>query len=779
MRYAWGGIVRRPAVSWAMLFCTVLSVSVAYTAAFGRESAVPSGPLRLVVDETGGYSVQQTEFGWSLKGRVPVRTVRRFDGNDRLGNYTEYQLAWNPPSKLTGRIRIYPSAQLILFAIATPEAVAKLPPFPSFHQIPDALHIMSYREAPFAPHAWSGEQNGTPWMIFDDAGNTCVLSAASDFLVSRMWGDGRHEIASGLNWQLSQLPAGFEHSSIMVFGRGVVPTVRAWGHALTTLSGRTLEASDSEPLLKYLGYWTDNGSHYYYQFDKDKGYAGTLETLRDDWRKRGIPLRYLQLDSWWYPKAGLVKEKRDGSKVVDPDTFGWNGIGGTWVYNAAPELFPDGLSAFQKAIDLPLIAHGRGVDPKSPYAQTYQLAGEAPIDHAYWEAAARRLFDSGVVCYEQDWLSEIYKDSAPLSSTIEAGTQFTTEMSTAMAEYGLTLQYSMALPRFFLDASRISNVTTIRASTDRFERRKWDDFIYAALLARACGAWPWADVCRSTEPDNLLIETLSAGPVGIGDEMGAENVENLRRVVRTDGVIVKPDETLVPTEESLAGDAVLAHEPLVAWTYTDHPARTAYVVAFTRKHDSEAFRFVPEWFGLSGQVFVYDYFAGSGQLIGASDAYSSNLSDADRMYFVVAPLGSSGIALVGDRGKYVTSGRQRIPKVVDADGHVSIIVELAQGESSVTLMGYAAAAPKVVSIDGTNDPVSYDAATKLFSVTVHPKDMGGDSLIRNVNLVLDGHAPTEPAKSAKPSTAPAPLPAHPPFVTPVPAPGTPAPGKTG
>ena len=44
----------------------------------------------------------------------------------------------------------------------------------------------------------------------------------------------------------------------------------------------------------------------------------------------------------------------------------------------------------------------------------------------------------------------------------------------------------------------------------------------------------------SRETNNVLLATLSAGPVGTGDAMGAENKANLFQAVRADGVIVNP-----------------------------------------------------------------------------------------------------------------------------------------------------------------------------------------------------------------------------------------------
>src|SRR5207237_9509690 len=128
-------------------------------------------------------------------------------------------------------------------------------------------------------------------------------------------------------------------------------------------------------------------------------------------------------------------------------------------------------------------------------------------------------------------------------------------MASGAAQRGLTLQYCMPLPRHVLQTVEYGNVTSMRVSDDRFDRARWDTFLYTSRLASALGVWPWADVFMSTERDNLLLADLSAGVVGTGDALGAEDAGNLRRVMRNDAVLVKPDVPLVPTDESVLAEA--------------------------------------------------------------------------------------------------------------------------------------------------------------------------------------------------------------------------------
>src|SRR5258705_8622905 len=150
------------------------------------------------------------------------------------------------------------------------------------------------------------------------------------------------------------------------------------------------------------------------------------------------------------------------------------------------------------------------------------------------------ISSANVVTYEQDWLNVIYQNSPALAATAKVGDAFTDGMARTAAAKGLLLQSCMALPRYFLQSAHYDNVTTIRTSDDRLTRSKWANFLYASRLASALGIWPWTDVFMSTEADNLLVATLSAGMVGIGDRIGTESKENLMRAVGTDGMIVKP-----------------------------------------------------------------------------------------------------------------------------------------------------------------------------------------------------------------------------------------------
>ncbi len=708
-----------------LLLLTVLMPGFAPPAEAATSIPPSAAGIAVSVDEaTGTYTVTETNPAWTFVGTVggPMTEVHVTQGQDKLGGYQEITFHWNADSPMTGAIRAYQTRPVVQFAVTTPQAMSRpTPDFPAFTTFPQNLHTLSFEDRVFSPHVFHLPQGGTPWFLFDDAAHTAALSPASDFLVAQMHGDGKTLLASGLNPTLANVPAGFTHRSLLVLGPGIGATFHAWGDALTADSGKTRPADDADMLIKYLGFWTDNGAYYYYNYDKSLGYAGTLVALAQHYREANIPIRYLQLDSWWYQKTQISTTGQDGGpKNASLPKGTWNAYGGTLDYSASPDLFPQGLAAFQKAVGLPLVVHSRWIDKTSPYHQTYKISGVAAIDPRWWDDRAQYLKDNGVITYEQDWLNQIYDHSPEMASTLDAGPAFTDNMARSTKEHGQTMQYCMALPRFFLQGSHYSNLTTIRTSDDRLERSKWNDFLYTSLLADAMHIRPFTDVFLSTELGNLTIATLSSGPVGPGDAIGSESKDNIRRSVRGDGVIVKPDAPLLPTDASILADASGQHTPLVAATYTDNGIRTAYVFADTRNGDTSAVSFTPASLGLTGNVYVYRVSDKAGKKMDAADAYTDTVASPNWMLYLIAPVGRSGIAFLGDSGKIVGTGRQRIPSVQDAPGGLTATVAFAPGENSVTLHGYAASAPTASVTGGTARPVSYDAASGYFTVAVSP-----------------------------------------------------------
>jgi hypothetical protein len=716
-------------------FCILVLFVAAFPAALFAGTIQIKSPAGVTVrfdEDSGAYAIIYKPANWTFAGQTKQSFVNATTngGSDSVGSYTE--ISWANDASLTDSIRLYNTQPVVLMTMTASEPIEKWPAdFPDFTSFP-TLHHFSFREKNFAPPRFDLERNGTPWLLFDDSANAALISPADHFLIASMNGDGVTEIGSGLNEQVHDLPANFSHGTLIAFGGGIHTTWQTWSDAFLALQGMKRPDNEADFGLRYLGYWTDNGATYYYNYDTNAGYAGTLENLVSHYRDEQIPIRYLQLDSWWYEKTFTGLDGKPGTtknpRLPEGD---WNRYGGLLEYRADPAVLPEGLGSFKNKVNLPLITHNRWVDPASPYHQKYQISGVAGVDPGYWNDIMSYIASSGVRCYEQDWINEIYAHSPELQSTPGMADAFADNMARAAQENHLSLQYCMSLPRFFLQGSHYPNLTTIRTSDDHFIRARWDDFLYVSQLARAVGIWPWADVFMSTEQNNLLISLLSAGMVGVGDPIGQESKENLLRAARPDGVLVKPDESLLPLDDVYIAQANGKKNPMVAWTYTDHgPLRTAYVFAYIRKKENSEASFKPAALGLSGKVVVLNARSGAAFFQSAREGVPIAFDADGTAYYEVAPVGKSDIAFFGDEGKYVSNGRQRISGLVDANDKLTATITFAAGEKSVTVFGYTKDKPLVSASVGSVGDLNYDNDTGRFSVEVMPAayvtNSGGD-----------------------------------------------------
>ncbi len=705
------------------MVCALLAGGAA--SLIGAVSAGSEAGLAVRVDESGVYAVTSTSPAWTFQGNVgaPLANIQWDSGSDGVGPYVETTFDWASDAPRHGAIRSYTSQPIVLFTVTCPGGCANTAPFPVFSSYPRNLRHVTY-SGPYAMPSFYGFAKDSPWLFFDSAANAFIVSAASDFQVTETTWGPNNEIVTGISPKIATLPQGLSHQTILAVASGINAAFETWGNALTGLAGKTRPPNDADASLRGLGYWTDRGATYYYHTEPSETYDQTLLAVRDDFHAQGLPLAYVQLDSWFYPKG----PNADWRDISD----------GIYSYDAAATLFTPSLRSFQQKLGIPLITHLRWIDANSPYRQKYQVSGNVAVDPKYWDDVARFLANAGVTTYEQDWLG----DQAHTDFNLTDPDAFLDHMAASLAQRGITIQYCMAAPRHFLQASKYSNLTTIRTSEDRFDRNRWPAFLYAARLASAVGAYPFADAFMSGELDNLLVATLSAGPVGVGDRVGTLNATNLLLAVRQDGVIVKPDVPLAPMDASYLNETASGDSTIVASTYTDFGgSRAEYVFAFSRGADTVA-SFSPNALGFAGEVYIYNYFGGTGRLASPREPFSEPMASG-RAYYIVAPVGHSGIAFLGDQQQLVPLGKKRIAAFQD-DGTAQATVLFAAGEGTRTLFGYAPAAPTITAVKGAVGAVNYDTTSQIFSVAVTP---GADQ-----TAVVQMSAPLAAAPACDPNT---------------------------
>jgi hypothetical protein len=659
-----------------------------------------SDGLKVSVSSSGAYDITVPSPAWQFSGNVgsPLTNLSATSGSDAVGAYGEISFDFTSDAPRHAAIRSYSGTDAIVFTTTTPNGAPNSFAFPSFTRYPKGLSGISF-SGMFAHPTFFATAEESPWTYFDAMANTFILSPAANYMVASTHVGSGGELATGISTRIATLPQGFTHTAILVVGSGINRTFDRWGRLITSLHGKTRPANDADVSLNKIGYWTDAGSTYYYATEPGLSYADTLAGVKADFDRQGIPLGYLQLDSWFYPKG--------------PSADWSDRAGGIYEYFAATPPLSSTLTAFQQSLGIPLITHSRWIDASSPYRQQYKMSGNVSIDPLYWGTISRYLSNSGVAIYEQDWLS----NQAQTNFNLTDADAFLDNMAGAFGQQGISMQYCMPTPRHFLESSKYDNLTTIRASQDRFDRGRWNDFLYASRLASALGIWPFADVLMSGETDNLLLATLSAGPVGVGDQIGKLNVDNLRRVVRADGVIVKPDVPLTPIDNSFLGDASAQNAPVIASTYTDFGELKAwYLFMYAQGTNTQALYHMGD-LGAGRQVYLYDYFAGTGRVVNPGDMITTAVDQPS--YQIAAPIGPSGIAVLGDTGQFVSLGKKRILSLTD-DGSVHLTVAFAPGETERVIRGYAPFRPGISADSGSLGQVRYNRTSGQFSVSVMP-----------------------------------------------------------
>jgi hypothetical protein len=691
---------------------TVRSIALAFSFLVALEcwTSAASASTRAVANETGvalaievdgSFEVTSRIPAWQFSGNVgsPVSRLVSRRGRDLAGGYQEIEFKYKPHDMAMrlGAIRVYDHCPVVVFSMRflTPGKTSES--FPSISTYPRNLRHLTYTST-FGGFSFKEFGTDGPWVFFDDQANTFIFSPASHYMNAVLSFGPHHELVSNLSADTEKIPPGFVATSALVIAPGINRAFEIWGRFLTDLAGKKRPANDADFSLKYLGYWTDHGARYYYRFEETLGYVGTLLNVREQFQTMKIRLGYVQLDSWFYQKG------HEGSWKSD-DPLG----GGTYLYGASSELFPDGLRAFQKQLGLPLIAHNRWIDERSPYREKYAMSGNVTTDRRLWTRWMRYLRLSGVRAYEQDWLS----GPAMPKRSLTSGRQFMDAMAHAARRAGITLQYCMPLPRHFLQGTRYSNLLTIRVSGDRFDRQHWASFLFNGRLASALGEWPWTDVFMSSETSNLLLSTLSASIVGVGDALGQFDRTNLLRVVRPDGVIVKPDDSIAPLDSAYIAEVDNRESPVLAAARTHHEgATTSYVFAFRQTAEQRTASFLPSALGYKGPVYAYNYFDKRGIYVEPRKAIEFVVPD-NGAYWIIVPVGRSGVGFLGDAGKFVSNGRNRIAHILDT-GTLTARVVFSAGERRLHLYGFSRLQPAIQTTGAVVENLTYDSHTQLF-----------------------------------------------------------------
>ena len=551
-------------------------------------SADAKSGLDVSIDESdGSYEILMSGTVWFNSGPVVVRNDGKryssedsslllknhveFQGEDAWGQFDATSFEWQTSDGLNfvTHINRYESAPILVFAQEFTDGVRgasannltndTISSFPTLliEQLGLNRGSLTYNSA-FAQFVsvdeWSpgvplngGIDGGTPLVVFDsDMQNTIVISPANTFMAASQstWQpktSSSPAVGFGIISSVDTVPPEYYFKTVIVGGQNVTGTMETWGGLLRALYKKDDTTRRNDFTNNYLGYWTDNGACYYYNTGTYLNYEDVLLAVKSDADQRGIPFRYVQLDSWWYYK-GVA-----------------NGVK-NWT--AMPSIFPNGIDSLVQKTGWPVLAHNRYWSANTDYAKQnggdYNFVVEGnyalPNDSSFWRfllSSSQREWNLWV--YEQDWLYTIYNDLPALQRDLFLGRDWLLQMGTAAQELGIAIQYCMPWTRHILQSVEISSVTQVRVSDD-YQPGNYQWVIGdTTILAHALGLAAFKDDFHTTgvqshcqfgtEPYPVLeayVAALSGGPVGPSDTVGGANGTLIMATCMSDGRLLKP-----------------------------------------------------------------------------------------------------------------------------------------------------------------------------------------------------------------------------------------------
>lgn len=707
------------------------------TIAWGDADAF--GPVAFARYVDGGAPKSALE----LTKQVEVRVE---EGQDDIGDYTAWQLASH--EGLAPSVRAYRDQPMLVFRIEAATALVGLEtgefsspscawPWLRANErdasaLPEDTQAFAHSYTEFALPTYSDPSCArffmltpfrpavvAPLSLIAPDGRCLVVAPLDAFheqVIAVPDGEALAErgVRCGWHGDLANVHEGFA-SEVAVFA---APDYRSalerWAGILKRRAHTRRPSRYADAGVGQLSYWTDNGAAYWYRCEPGKGIEETLESVAHGFERDDIPVAAWELDSWFYPHE--FTRRFDAPPDEVPPS-------GCMIWEPREDALPGGIGALRQKLGSPpppLILHARHYSSESPYLEHFECWVDADRAHpkgpALFDQLCNQAADWGAIQIEQDWMVESFMGVRGLREAPGRAAAWQRGMNESAREHGLHLVWCMSTPADFCESVNLDRVAAIRTSGDYRYRignaALWCWYLYNNALARAFGLLPFKDVFLSrrdgegTDGDPLaeaeaLLSALSAGPVGIGDRADRTDRAIVMRTCREDGVLVKPDVPLAALARSFRKHAHLNPEPLLAESYSDHPAgRWVYLVGLNAYQGDEDLRyhFALEELGEvapTSEVVAYDWRARSFEPMQPGDGFRETLAPRDWSYRVLCPWLAGGIALVGDPTRYATAGDRRIRDVRETESGIGFDVLGAPGEA-VELLAYTEALPRDV-----------------------------------------------------------------------------------
>jgi hypothetical protein len=217
-------------------------------------------------------------------------------------------------------------------------------------------------------------------------------------------GGDRGALVIGWHGDLDTVPAGFTTRMAFVPAHDPITAIERWIELARGDDAAPKPDAYRDAIGSHLSYWTDNGSAYWYRTEPPRSTPETIVDAVSGLRASGVPIRGVQLDSWFYPHQ--VLRPFDTEDWVVPPT-------GLLRWEPRDDVLPEGIPALRRDLgDPPVITHTRHVSASSPYVDVFDcwVDGQQahPTGRDYYDALLDQAVAWGVEVLEHDWLVECF-----------------------------------------------------------------------------------------------------------------------------------------------------------------------------------------------------------------------------------------------------------------------------------------------------------------------------------------------------------------------------------
>ena len=707
-----------------------------YWIEFGENRSLVNGKIKIYVDKTFYASIPEEN-----EKRLILKECNSKNGENKLGKFNLIKIKWQLEGRedeILTNFYLFIENNFIIFELVSPKELKNLKRgkfknpvshFPCFENQSPNKRILSYQNGIFFPPTRKLGSNMAPAMFYDDKTNLFVLTSMNNFLISYVHQDKKTNNISGcLNGELESIPEAYSQKFLLYFGKGINNSFKVVGDILLkSLNGKRKSPYDCE-CVKYLGYWTNNGACYYYRPESGLNYTETMVKLNEYIESEGIPIKYIQLDSWWYKKASSVLYR----------ALYFLKVNGCYLWEPREEVFPEGMKYIQEKVKKPFVCHARWFDGTSPYVKKYNFElndaffqWSLPDSQEFWDNLMAESKAWGLTTYEQDWLNNQYNNFKSCRSDVERGRRWLYQMAKAAEKKGITVQYCMANPGMIMHSMEFTSVTHARTSNDYNSRMPktfyFPCFTQSNMLLNMVGIWPFKDNFASTTGPNIfyrekfpiietLLSSLSGGVIGPSDKIGYINKDLLMKTCRSDGILLKPDRAITPIDLMFLPNRKYYINTTESVKNSNQWTYILVINLWPRRVKDRSFTLKD--LHVQNDCILYDFHKKRLQKITSDDKIEQNLKKNYHKYYIAAPLFNSKISFIGTPEKFVTCSNFQFPNVNFQNDELSINIFDLIGKE-LPLLFYSDEKPSVRKVEGAEIiEENYQELTKKYILTI-------------------------------------------------------------